>query len=151
MWSCSNFSFFLLFAGIKYLWIQVSQQFLNKIKTVLCSLERKFPEVSKIYPIFFTFSLIWALKSIERKILLFKWHFVVAIIGLQIAWEVYFIKWTTPGDHPVGLRSPQDSKWSHSEVILYIAHWLPPCRVCCRQGETRARLITLNPDWIDKN
>ena len=42
--------------------------------------------------------------------------------------QAYFIKWTTSGEPPVGLKSLQDSKWSHSEVILYIAHWLPPCR-----------------------
>ena len=41
--------------------------------------------------------------------------------------QAYFIKWTTSGEPPVGLKSLQDSKWSHSEVILYIAHWLPPC------------------------
>ena len=41
--------------------------------------------------------------------------------------QAYFIKWTTPGEPPIGLKSLQDSKWSHSKVILYIAHWLPPC------------------------
>ena len=41
--------------------------------------------------------------------------------------QAYFIKWTISGEPPVGLKSLQDSKWSHSEVILYIAHWLPPC------------------------
>ena len=46
----------------------------------------------------------------------------MALKGLYKTWEAYFIKWTTSGEPLEGLKSHQDSKCSHSKVILYIAH-----------------------------
>ena len=40
----------------------------------------------------------------------------------------FFIKWTISGKPPVGWKSHQGSKWGHSNVIHYVAHWLWPCR-----------------------
>ena len=67
-----KFKLFFLFAGSKYLLTHVSQPFLDQIKTFLCSLDRKFPELFKIHLNFITFEFLRALKSIELKILLFK-------------------------------------------------------------------------------
>ena len=72
LWNCPTFRVFFLFKGGRYLWTHVSQPFLDKQKTFLGSLDRKFPDLFKIQPNFIPFALLRALKSIELKILLFS-------------------------------------------------------------------------------
>ena len=45
--------------------------------------------------------------------------YLVALKGLSKTGEVYFIKLSTSGAPPVGLKSHQDTNWGHSWCILY--------------------------------
>ena len=57
-------------------------------------------------------------------------HFSQLFLDQIKTLEAYFSKWTTSGEPPVDFISPQDSKYSHSKIIiLHVAHWLPPCRL----------------------
>ena len=47
---------------------------------------------------------------------------IVNLSSSQDLSQCLFIKWTISGKPPVGLKSPQGSKWGHSNVIHYVAH-----------------------------
>ena len=60
--------------------------------------------------------------------------------------KTFFIKWTISGKTPVSLKSHQCSKWDHSNVIHYVAHWLPPCicSICqCLHQAPSATLLSV--------
>ena len=76
----------------------------------LCLLERKFPELFKTHPTFFSSALQKAKKSIYAKFTLLGGHPVVALKMLRKTVEAYIIKWIISGEPPVGLKSQQDSK-----------------------------------------
>ena len=51
---------------------------------------------------------------------------VVTFISHPKCSQACLIKWTTSGEPPVGLKTQQGSKWSHSAVILYFNLLLVP-------------------------
>merc|ERR1712016_290654 len=70
---------FSLFEGVRHLLPHFSQPFFHKIIMFLCLLERKFPELFKTHPTFFSSALQKAKKSIYAKFPLFWGHPVVAL------------------------------------------------------------------------
>ena len=65
------FGGFSLFEGGRHLLTHFSQPFFHKIIMFLCLLERKFPELFKTHPTFFSSALQKAKKSIYAKFTLF--------------------------------------------------------------------------------
>ena len=61
----------------------------------------------------------------------FAFSLMLSIWSHPRTWMTFFIKWTISGKPPVGLKSHQGSKWGHSNVIHYVAHWLWPCMSVC--------------------
>ena len=66
-------------------------------------------------------------RALKWKSYFFRRNFAEAWKGLLDSWQAYFTKWTTSGSPPVGLQGHQDSKSSHSWVILYVTNWSSPC------------------------
>ena len=71
----------------------------------LCLLERKFPELFKTHPTFFSSALQKAKKSIYAKFTLLGGHPVVALKMLRKTVEAYIIKWIISGEPLVDLKS----------------------------------------------
>ena len=67
-------------------------------------------------------------RALKWKSYFLRRNFAEAWKGLLDSWQAYFTKWTTSGSPPVGLQGHQDSKSSHSWVILYVTNWSSPCR-----------------------
>ena len=77
----------------------------------LCLLERKFPELFKTHPTFFSSALQKAKKSIYATFTLFLGGDpIVALKMLRKTVEAYIIKWIISGEPPIGSKSQQDTK-----------------------------------------
>ena len=89
----------------------------------LCLLERKFPELFKTHPTFFSSALQKAKKSKYAK---FTLLFGAPCSGFKRAqkncWGIYYQM-----EPPVGSKSQQDTKWVHSWTIHYFTYLSPPC------------------------
>ena len=71
-------------------------------------------------------------RALKWKSYFLRRNFAEAWKGLLDSWQAYFTKWTTSGSPPVGLQGHQDSKSSHSWVILYVTNWSSPCIYHCQ-------------------
>ena len=101
---------FSLFEGGRHLLPHFSQPFFHKIIMFLCLLERKFPELFKTHPTFFSSALLRLKRANMQNLHFYLGHPVVALKGLRKTVEAYIIKWIISGEPPVGLKSQQDSK-----------------------------------------
>ena len=58
-------------------------------------------------------------RALTQNLHFYGGHPVVALKGLWKTVEAYIIKWTISSESPVGIKSPQDSKWGHSWTLHY--------------------------------
>ena len=86
-------------------------------------------------------------RALKWKLCFIRRNFAEAWKGLLDSCQAYFTKWTTSGSPPVGLQGHQDSKSSHSWVILYVTNWSSPCMSGSSTGNLDSK-ISRSLSWI---